>query len=128
MNFFAYLIFGYSSGSTFLVVAIASVVCGFFVAGGNCGIMALSAVSYPPAIRATGIGAAYAIGKLGTFLAPVLGGFLLSAQWSVFYICLVTGVGGLIASGICVLLQRHAPTVSLATALPTAEPAALEPS
>jgi len=47
--------------------------------GGGCqaGIIALSALAYPPAIRSTGTGWALGVGRVGTIAGPLLGGLLL---------------------------------------------------
>ena len=48
------------------------------VVGGQTASNALAADFYPTAIRATGIGWALGIGRIGSILGPILGGVLLS--------------------------------------------------
>ena len=50
------------------------IVAGFCVIGGQGGLNALAASSYPTALRSTGIGWALGMGKLGSVLGPMLGG------------------------------------------------------
>ena len=51
--------------------------------GSNSGLMALATISYPVSIRTSGVGWAYAMGKVGSMFGPVVGGFLLGRNWSV---------------------------------------------
>ncbi len=99
--------FGLSAGSPFVVIAIVSTITGFFVIGGNSGIMALATISYPVDIRASGIGWAYAVGKVGSMLAPPVGGLLLSLNWDVSQICTTNAVTALLVTLAIVILQRH---------------------
>ncbi len=54
---------------------------GFGVAGAQVGVNALAAAYYPTAIRATGVSWANAIGRTGSVLGSMVGGFLLSLGW-----------------------------------------------
>ncbi len=45
-------------------------------------LIALAALVYPTAIRATGVGCAMAAGRLGSFCGPLLVGFLVGQGWS----------------------------------------------
>jgi AAHS family 4-hydroxybenzoate transporter-like MFS transporter len=107
LAFVSLVFFGVAANSPFIVIAAVSTVTGFFVFGGNSGIMALATISYPPEIRGTGIGWAYAVGKVGSMLAPVVGGMLLSRNWSVSQICGANAVAALLVAGAIVILQRH---------------------
>ena len=53
--------------------------CGFFVLGAYGGVNVLLATYYPAPLRATGIGWAKSIGRVGTLVAPVLIGLALGA-------------------------------------------------
>ena len=99
--------FGLLSNSPFLVIAIIAVVTGFFVFGANAGYMALATMFYPASIRGSGVGWAYAVGKFGSIAAPVVGGFLLTHNWSVSRICIANGTTGVLMAIVIVLLQRH---------------------
>lgn len=54
---------------------------GFGVAGAQVGVNALAAAYYPTAIRATGVSWANAVGRTGSVLGSMVGGFLLSLGW-----------------------------------------------
>jgi AAHS family 4-hydroxybenzoate transporter-like MFS transporter len=106
--FFAMLAFGhFASGYPFGVVILVSILAGLFVNGGNSSLMGLASAVYPAEIRATGIGWAYGIGKIGSLFAPVVGGLYLDLNWSVFKICAVNGLAALVIAITVVLLQRH---------------------
>lgn len=106
--FLSLVAFGIGAGSgSFMVVAILSVICGVFINGSQTGTLAVATVSYPSDIRATGIGWAYAVAKIGAMLAPVTGGFFLSQNWSVSRLCSVNALVGLLTAGVLVLLEKH---------------------
>jgi AAHS family 4-hydroxybenzoate transporter-like MFS transporter len=107
LAFVSFVIFGFFAGSTFVVIAAVSVLTGFFVFGSNSGLVALATVSYPLDIRGSGIGWAYAVGKVGSLLAPVTGGILLSRNWSVSHICTTNAVVALFIAVAVVILQKH---------------------
>ncbi len=107
LTFFSVILFGFFASSPFIVVAGMCFVTGLFIFGSNSGIVALATISYPVDIRGSGVGWAYAIGKFGSMLAPVLGGFLLSLQWSVSQICLVSAMPALLVIFAITILQRH---------------------
>jgi AAHS family 4-hydroxybenzoate transporter-like MFS transporter len=90
-----------------MVVAIMSVIMGLFVFGGNSGLVALATVSYPLDIRGSGIGWAYAVGKIGSLLAPIMGGVVLSLNWSVSLICATNALAALFITVAIVVLQKH---------------------
>ena len=56
------------------VLFVVIIVAGFCVIGGQGGLNALAASSYPTALRSTGIGWALGMGKLGSILGPMFGG------------------------------------------------------
>ena len=55
---------------------------GFCVVGGQIAANALAAGAYPTAARATGVGWALGIGRVGSIVGPLVGGLLLSLHWS----------------------------------------------
>jgi AAHS family 3-hydroxyphenylpropionic acid transporter len=57
----------------------ASLAAGFFVIGSQFLLYGLSPTYYPAAIRGTGVGAAVAVGRLGSIAGPVLAGTLIGA-------------------------------------------------
>jgi AAHS family 4-hydroxybenzoate transporter-like MFS transporter len=103
--------FGYLASSPFIVIAIMAVVTGLFVNGGNTGLLALCTTSYPTSIRGSGVGWAYGLGKVGSMLGPVVGGFLLARNWSVARICVVNGSSALIIVAIILIMKMQAAAV-----------------
>ncbi len=107
LAFISIVVFGQAAGSSFSAVVIVSVVTGFFIFGSNSGIMALCTVSYPLDIRASGLGWAYAIGKVGSMVAPVVGGLCISLKWGPGQICGVNGVAALVVTAAILILWKH---------------------
>lgn len=85
---------------------------GFGVVGSQFCLNALAAELYPTAMRSTGIGWALGVGRIGSIVGPVLGGWSLSAGWSPDHLVLFCVVPTLLASaGVIALghLQRSQP-------------------
>jgi AAHS family 4-hydroxybenzoate transporter-like MFS transporter len=55
---------------------------GFCIVGGQNSSNALAAIFYPTAMRATGVGWALGIGRIGAILGPLIAGQLLAEHWS----------------------------------------------
>jgi MFS transporter, AAHS family, 4-hydroxybenzoate transporter len=70
-----------TASSLALMLAIIFVL-GVCVQGAQAGLNALAAMFYPTAIRATGIGWALGVGRVGSIVGPSVGGLLLSLQWT----------------------------------------------
>ena len=68
-------------GGRFALLSAAVFVAGFCVAGGQHGANAHAGQFYPTFMRATGIGWAMGIGRIGSVLGPLLLGELLKAHW-----------------------------------------------
>lgn len=67
-----------SFSPTVAVLAFSAVGCGLFIVGGQSALYGLAAIYYPAEMRGTGVGAAVAVGRIGSFAGPLLAGFLLS--------------------------------------------------
>ena len=106
LAFASIFIFGYFASSTFFVVAVVSAIMGFFVIGSNSGLMGFAAISYPADIRGTGLGWATGIGRSGSFLAPVVGGIMLTEGWSVNAFCTTNAILALIVIVIIFMMQK----------------------
>jgi AAHS family 4-hydroxybenzoate transporter-like MFS transporter len=76
---FIFLI-GHASDMPWLLV-LAVFGAGFFVSGSQVGANALAAAYYPTASRATGVSWANGVGRIGSVLGSMLGGFILSLDW-----------------------------------------------
>jgi len=77
-------------------VAALQVLIGLGLGCASSGIIGLSAVAYPTAIRSTGVGWALGIGRVGSFSGPLLVAALVAATWA------VPGVFGLL-SALCLV-------------------------
>lgn len=83
---------------------------GLFIPGGNAVLHSLSAMSYPPGARATGMGWASAAGRVGTLATGLLGGLMLAAGRSISEIFLVMGIPvalGVVAALALRVVHRH---------------------
>src|ERR1700727_819790 len=69
-------------GHSAVFVTIAISVAGFCIVGGQIAANALAAGFYPTSIRSTGVGWALGIGRIGSIVGPLVGGILLTMQWS----------------------------------------------
>ena len=65
---------------TFVTMAIFAA--GFCIVGGQIAANALAAGFYPTSVRATGVGWALGIGRIGSIVGPLVGGALLTMKWS----------------------------------------------
>jgi AAHS family 4-hydroxybenzoate transporter-like MFS transporter len=90
-------------GSAALAIAIACA--GFCVVGGQIAANALAARSYPTAIRATGVGYAFGVGRIGSLVGPFLGGALIALQWDSAHIFMLGAIPVFIAS--CAAMVIH---------------------
>ncbi|MFI9629710.1 MFS transporter [Streptomyces sp. NPDC052042] len=79
----AVLLTAFSASTSALGAAFAlAVLIGVFVNGCVAGLYALTATLYDTGVRATGLGSALAIGRIGSILAPTVAGGLLDGGWS----------------------------------------------
>jgi MFS transporter, AAHS family, 4-hydroxybenzoate transporter len=87
-------------------------VIGAGLVNGIMGQTALAVAFYPPEIRATGVGWGHAIGRVGSFVGPAIGGGLLSLGWPVRDIVLISVVpagAAIVALAALSLVGRRAP-------------------
>lgn len=103
-------------------MAIAGFAAGLFVIAAQLVLYALAPPAYPTSVRATGVGAAVAIGRLGSVAGPLAAGQLLAAGAGTTGVLLATSPGVLIAAlTIISVMVRKAPldTPTLRAAKPT---------
>ncbi len=86
---------------------------GFCVSGGQVGANALSAAFYPTSYRATGVSWANAIGRSGSIVGSLLGGWMLALGWGVTTVYALVAIPALVAAAALLLLganerRRHA--------------------
>jgi AAHS family 4-hydroxybenzoate transporter-like MFS transporter len=79
---------------------------GFCIVGGQTAANALTATVYPGSIRATGVGWALGIGRIGSIVGPLVGGLLLVLQWETRDLFFVGALPMLIAAVCALLVDR----------------------
>lgn len=90
------------------------------VIGAQIGMNALTAEIYPTAVRSTGVGWALGVGRVGSIIGPVLGGFLIAREIPTEEILYLAALPPLLASAAVWALGRlrepsvDAPAVSIA--------------
>ena len=88
------------------LVSIAIFAAGFCVVGGQIAANALTAGYYPTAVRATGVGWALGIGRIGSIVGPLAGGIMLAGKWSTSAVFLAAAAAALCAALAAVILSR----------------------
>ncbi|MCB8914035.1 MFS transporter [Rhodococcus rhodochrous] len=95
---------------------IAAVAVGVFVNASATGLYALTPDCYPASVRATAVGWASAVGRLGAIISPILAGILIDRSWTpsslfvLFAIPLL--IGALLVAAIKMPTQERAPALS----------------
>jgi AAHS family 3-hydroxyphenylpropionic acid transporter len=90
------------------VMVCATLATGFFVVGSQFLLYGLSPTYYPAAVRGTGVGAAVAVGRLGSIAGPVLAGTLIGAGQSAAHVLMSILPGVLLAFVAAFMLTRIA--------------------
>jgi MFS transporter, AAHS family, 4-hydroxybenzoate transporter len=83
-------------------------VLGVAVQGAQAGLNALAAMFYPTPMRATGIGWALGVGRVGSIVGPSLGGVLLSRKWTADEI-FMAGMAPAICAAVAILAAGALP-------------------
>jgi len=94
------------AGSSISLLAFAVFGTGFCVVGGQIGANALTATAYPTAIRATGVGWALGIGRIGSICGPLIGAALLSFHWEMRHVFLLSAVPVAVAAIAALALSK----------------------
>jgi AAHS family 4-hydroxybenzoate transporter-like MFS transporter len=108
---FIFLIGNAGASIPFLVLTVFA--SGMGVIGGQTCSNALSADYYPTAIRATGVGWSLGVGRIGSILGPILGGFLLDYGGTARHVFWAAAIPALIATGAAMavsLKKKESPT------------------
>jgi AAHS family 4-hydroxybenzoate transporter-like MFS transporter len=98
---------GHTTHSTPLLV-LAVFVAGFCASGGQVGGNALAAGFYPTSNRATGVSWALGIGRIGSILGSMSGGWMLTMGWGLSTVFEAVAVPAVIAA-VCVLFMQQRP-------------------
>ena len=88
-----------------LVIGI-SLLMGVVVQGVQAGLNALATEIYPTHMRATGVGCAVGIGRIGSISGPLLGGWLLQLHWTASEVFLA-GIAPALAAAIAIAVNRR---------------------
>lgn len=80
------------------------------------GLYALTPSIYPTELRATGVGAAISVGRVGAIIAPSAAGWLLDANWTPLALYVATGVV-FAAAGLLLFAMRTTQSASDAPSL-----------
>jgi MFS transporter, AAHS family, 4-hydroxybenzoate transporter len=81
---------------------------GFCVVGAQIGLNAVAANYYPAYIRSTGVGWALGVGRIGSIVGPVLGGIMISLQWTMPAMFVAGALAqGLAATAVFLMAVRH---------------------
>lgn len=113
MAFIAAALFIASIGSSvmvFALLALVSLLAGFFSSAVAGGILAVSANTYPTTARATGVGWALGVGRLGSIVGPLAAGVLVDGAWSVERIYVVLACPALLAAGLIFIFGKVTPS------------------
>jgi AAHS family 4-hydroxybenzoate transporter-like MFS transporter len=114
-------------GHSVVFVTMAIFAAGFCMVGGQIAANALAATFYPTSIRATGVGWALGVGRVGSIIGPLVGGMLLTMKWSAGAVFLAAAVAALCAALAAFCLSRLARSES-AVEQPTSFDAKLRPA
>ena len=106
--------------ASFGLIMTVAFVLGILVQGAQAGLNALVSEFYPTAIRSTGVGWALGVGRIGSIIGPVLGGIMLSLNWSLQQIflagtmpALCAGIAILVGSALRPVTPRRVPAASV---------------
>ena len=113
--------------ATFPLMMVVTFVLGVCVQGLQATLNALAAMYYPTVARSTGVGWALGVGRIGSIVGPLIGGVMLSLQWTPQQIFLAGTIPAFVAVGAILVsgqLQGDAspyrpPTESSGAAVPS---------
>ena len=95
-----------ASGHSIPLAALTIFCAGFCIVGGQTAANALAATYYPTAMRATGVGWALGVGRVGSIIGPLVGGVFLAWRWSGESLFLIAAVPALVAAAAAFGLHR----------------------
>jgi AAHS family 4-hydroxybenzoate transporter-like MFS transporter len=96
-------------------LSVAAVFAGFFSSAAGGGLIAVAAGAYPVDARATGVGWALGLGRLGSIVGPFGAGLLVAQGWQVSRIYFAMAGPALLAAGLMMLLARALPSSQAST-------------
>jgi AAHS family 4-hydroxybenzoate transporter-like MFS transporter len=81
-------------------------VAGFCVLGLQSGLNAMSGMIYPTAYRSNGSGWAFAVGRVGSVVGPIVGGFLIGRQLPLQHLFVLAAIPAVFGTVACFALMR----------------------
>lgn len=96
-------VFGSQAGPLMALAFVA----GLFTIGGQTAMNAATSGIYPAQVRATGLGAALAVGRAGSIIGPWVGGLLLASDWPLSAIFTAVAMPAALTVLIALLLSRR---------------------
>ena len=97
---------GYAAISSPTALFVVAFIAGFCLLGLQFGLNAASAMIYPTAFRSSGSGWAFGVGRLGSIVGPIFGGFLIHMQISLQTLFAVAAIPFAVSAVACVVLAR----------------------
>lgn len=98
--------FGFATTNTTMMIS--GALTGFFVIGSQTAQHVITGETFPTQMRSTGVGFVYAAGRIGSFVAPLLGGVLLAANISFSSYFMIFAIAPLICAGTVALYRVNA--------------------
>ena len=95
-------------GHSAMFVTMAIFAAGFCIVGGQTAANALAAGLYPTSVRASGVGWALGIGRVGSIVGPLVGGALMTMKWSAGEVFVTAAGAALCAAAAAFSLSRLA--------------------
>ena len=95
-------------GHSIVLVTMAIFAAGFCIVGGQIAANALAAGFYPTSVRASGVGWALGIGRVGSIVGPLVGGVLLTMKWSTGAVFMAAAAAAMCAALAAFALSRLA--------------------
>jgi len=108
-------LFGFTPHDLTMLAAVCAVA-EFFINGAIVGMYSLFAQAFPTHVRAFGSGFAIGLGRGGSFLAPILAGYLFQAGYGLSVVAVIMGLGSTMAAIVLLLLKMRPETTSAAAA------------
>lgn len=99
------VLIGFVGNQTALLMTLAFIA-GLFTIGGQTAMNAANAGLYPAEVRATALGGALAVGRIGSIVGPTVGGLLLAADWPLSSIFIAVSLPALLTALLAINLSR----------------------
>lgn len=108
---------GYAATSVAWISAVLFFI-GMFVGAGASGSIALATLTYPTAVRSSGIGWAMGMGRFGQVLAPLFTTAMTAMGWSGAQVFVMVGLAPVLAALAILALRRTTPRTEAAASVP----------